>query len=183
MFIKWSLCMRRVLIGFVAFLGLVAAATAMTRPLELGTTINATKPYGSGSLTWLVFTAYDATLWTDAPQWSMNEPFALTLRYRMGFTADELVERTVEEMAKVVPATSKDALVRYGAALRRAFPAVKDGDRITALYVPGQGTRFFHNGVGTAEVADAGFAGPFFGIWLSEKTSEPRLRAALLRLR
>lgn len=175
--------MRNVLIACVAVLGLAGAAMGMTRPLELGSTINATKPYGSGSLTWLVFTAYDATLWTDSTQWSMNAPFALTLLYRMGFTSDELVERTVEEMAKVSPATPKDALARYGAALKRAFPAVKDGDRITAMHVPGQGTRFFHNGTPTADITDAGFADPFFGIWLSPKTSEPKLRAALLRLR
>ncbi|MFM9862891.1 MAG: chalcone isomerase family protein [Micropepsaceae bacterium] len=175
--------MRRVLIACVAVLGLAGAALAMTRPLELGSTINATKPYGSGSLTWLVFTAYDATLWTDAPQWSMSAPFALTLRYRMGFTTGELVERTVEEMAKVSPATPKDALARNSAALSQAFPAVKDGDRITAMYVPGQGTRFFHNGAPTANIADSGFADPFFGIWLSPKTSEPKLRAGLLRLR
>lgn len=175
--------MRKVLIACVAVLGLAGAAWAMARPLELGRTISATEPYGSGSLAWLVFTAYDATLWTDAPQWSMNAPFALTLRYRMGFTSEELVERTIEEMAKVSPATPKGALARYGAALKRAFPAVKDGDRITAMQVPGQATRFFHNGTPTADIADAGFADPFFGIWLSPRTSEPKLRAGLLRLR
>jgi hypothetical protein len=175
--------MRKGVIAVLAFIALVASAAAVTRPLELGSTISSTKPYGSGSLTWLFFTAYDATLWTDAPQWSMNVPFALTLRYRMGFSTDELVERTVEEMTKVAPGTSKDALARFGAALGKAFPPVKDGDRITALYSPGQGTRFFRNGIATEHIADAAFADPFFGIWLSAKTSEPKLRAALLGLR
>lgn len=175
--------MCRVLIGLVAFIGLAAAGMAMTRPLELGNTITATKPYGSGSLAWLVFTAYEATLWTDAPQWSMNAPFALTLRYRMGFTPDELVERTIEEMVKVSPAAPKGAFARFGTDLKRAFPVVKDGDRITALFVPGKGTQFFHNGVPTAQIADSGFADSFFGIWLSPKTSEPGLRAALLNIR
>jgi hypothetical protein len=155
----------------------------MARPAELSGAINATKPYGSGSLSWLVFTAYDATLWTDAPQWSMSAPFALTLRYRMSFTSDELVERTIDEMAKVAPATPKAALASYAASLRRAFPDVKDGDRITALHVPGSAVRFFHNGRPTAEIGEQGFAEPFFGIWFSPRTSEPRLRAALLGLR
>lgn len=175
--------MRRVVLAALALLALSLTAAAMTRPAELGGAINATKPYGSGSLTWLVFTAYDATLWTDAPQWSMNAPFALTLRYRMSFTTDELVERTVDEMAKVSPAASKASLAAYSSALRRAFPNVKDGDRITALHVPGTAVRFFHNGNRTAEIADPTFADPFFGIWLSPRTSEPRLRAELLRLR
>jgi Chalcone isomerase-like len=175
--------MRKGVIAVLAFVALVASAAAMTRPLELGSTISSTKPYGSGSLTWLFFTAYDATLWTDASQWSMNVPFALTLRYRMGFSTDEMVERTLQEMAKVSSATTKDALGRFGAALKRAFPPVKDGDRITALYMPGQGTQFFHNGAPTVTLAGTAFAEPFFGIWLSAKTSEPKLRAALLGLR
>lgn len=167
--------------ALIAVTALTAPASANTRPLELGGTINATQPYGSGKLTWLVFTAYDATLWMDAPQWSMNVPFALTLRYRMGFETQELVERTIEEMEKVAP--SSNAHQRFVPALSKAFPAVKDGDRITALFVPGKPVRFFHNGVQTADVADPAFAEPFFGVWLSPRTSEPKLRQALLKLR
>ena len=175
--------MRRVVLAAVALIALSVTAAAMTRPTEISGAINSTKPYGSGSLTWLVFTAYDATLWTDAPQWSMSAPFALTLRYRMSFTTEELVERTVEEMAKVAPATPKASVAAYADALRRAFPNVKDGDRITALHVPGSAVRFFHNGSRTADIVDPTFADSFFGIWLSPRTSEPRLRAALLKLR
>jgi hypothetical protein len=175
--------MRRVVWAAAALIALSVTAAAMTRPTELGSAINATKPYGSGSLTWLVFTAYDATLWTDAPQWSMSAPFALTLKYRMSFTSEELVERTIEELVKVAPGTPKASLPAYTASLRRAFPNVKDGDRITALHMPGGSVRFFHNGTQTAEIADPEFAEPFFGIWFSPRTSEPRLRAGLLRLR
>lgn len=173
--------MRKTLLALAAAVALALPATASTRPLELGSTITATQPYGSGKLTWLVFTAYDATLWTDAPQWSMNAPFALTLSYRMGFSTQELVDRTIEEMEKVSP--SSNAHLRFQQQLSKAFPAVKERDRITALYVPGQPVRFFHNGRPTAEIADPGFAEPFFGVWFSPRTSEPRLRQSLLRLR
>jgi hypothetical protein len=173
---------KTIIIAISAAVGLIATAAAMTRPLELGSEIKATKPYSSGTLTWLLFTAYEATLWTDAPQWSMKAPFALTLTYRMSFSTDELVERTIEELARVAPATPRDALTRYAAALTRAFPSVKDGDRITALHVPGQAVRFFHNGSPTMEIAEPAFAESFFGIWLSPRTAEPKLRARLLRL-
>ena len=46
--------------------------------------------------------------------------------------------------------------------------------------MPGVGTRFFFNGSLRGEVADADFTRLFFGIWLSPKTSEPRLREQLL---
>ena len=173
--------MHKTLLALAVAAALAIPAIASTRPPELGNTITAEQPYGSGQLRWLVFTAYDAALWTDAPRWSMNAPFALTLRYRMSFTTGELVERTIEEMDRVSP--SNDAHAKFAQQLSRAFPAVSDGDRITALYVPGQPVRFFHNGRATAEMADPGFADPFFGIWLSPRTSEPRLREALLRLR
>jgi nitrogen regulatory protein PII len=97
-------------------------------------------------------------------------------------TTDEMVERTLEEMKALDPALTADQLQRHARMLRNAFPPVKAGDRITAIHTPGQPVRFFHNGRMTASSEDSSFAAPFFGIWLSPKTSEPSLRRALLRL-
>ena len=171
---------KAVIIGLALFSAVVASASI--RPGEISGTIKAERPYGTGSLTWLFLTAYDASLWTDAPTWSMRETFALSITYKMSFSREELVERTVEEMKRVSPGLSDEALSRFGARLSKAYPAVKSGDRITALHVPSQPVRFYHNGVMTSDIADADFAEPFFGIWLSPKTSEPSLRAGLLRL-
>lgn len=176
--------MRKTLVaGAFAVALTLGTAFAMTRPAELNGTINAPKPYGTASLTWLFLTAYDASLWTDAQEWSMNEPFALTLVYRMSFTTDEIVERTIDEMKVVAPTLSKQALGRHAAMLARVFPAVKSGDRITALHTPGKPVRFFHNGTPTGTSDDAGLAELFFAIWLSPKTSEPGIRAKLLGLK
>jgi len=166
----------------VLFLLATGIAWAIPRPEELANHVRATQPYGEGSLSWLFITAYDASLWTDAQRWSMNEPFALTLVYHMSFSTDEMVERTLEEMKALSPNLGPDEMQRHAQLLRRAFPPVKAGDRITAIHTPGQPVRFFHNGRMTATSADSGFADPFFGIWLSPKTSEPSLRRALLRL-
>ncbi len=65
-------------------------------------------------------------------------------------------------------------------AMQAAFPDVGPGDVLTGLHLPGQGVRFLANGQVTADIQDAEFAQLFFGIWLSERTSEPRLRQALL---
>jgi hypothetical protein len=48
------------------------------------------------------------------------------------------------------------------------------------VQVPGVATRYFVNGKFTGEIRDAEFTRLFFGIWLSPRTSEPRLRQALL---
>lgn len=173
--------MRKAVIIAFALFGAVLAAASI-RPSEIGGTIKADRPYGTGSLTWLFLTAYDASLWTDAPVWSMREPFALSITYKMSFSREELVERTVEEMQRVSPGLSKEALGRFVSRLSKVYPNVKSGDRITALHVPNQPVRFYHNGVMTSDVSDADFAEPFFAIWLSPQTSEPSLRAGLLRL-
>lgn len=161
----------------------ITAALAMTRPAELDGSIASQKPYGSGSLTWLFFTAYDASLWTDAGVWSMDAPFALVVVYRMSFTTEELVERTIEEMEKVSPALRGAAARRYAVMLARAFPNVKAGDRITAVRVPGRPVRFYFNGKASADISDPELAGHFFAIWLSPNTSEPALRAKLLNVK
>jgi hypothetical protein len=57
---------------------------------------------------------------------------------------------------------------------------VAKGDRITGVQRPGESARFFLNGKPIGEVRDAEFARRFFGIWLAPKTSEPKLRLALL---
>lgn len=174
--------MRKFVVAAAVALAVTASALAMTRPAEIAGSINAATPYGSGSLGWLFLTVYDASLWTDAPQWSMNERFALTLVYRMSFSTEELVDRTIDEMKTIAPGIADARLGRYRAALSRAFPPVKSGDRITALHTPGAAVRFFHNGKPTGDGQDATLAEPFFAIWFSPKTPEPKLRAALLRL-
>ena len=71
----------------------------------------------------LVVTAYDAELWTDAKTWSMEAPFALTLRYHMGFSTDDFVSRGLSEMKHVDPSLDDATLKRFGDAMTRVFPA------------------------------------------------------------
>jgi hypothetical protein len=158
---------------------LAGAASFPPKPPEIGAWIDAPHPYGVGTASWLVFTAYEASLWADSGTWSMSSRFALSLQYRMSFTKEELVESTINEMGRVAPGFDASW---YRNDLERAFANVVDGDRITALHLPGEGVRFFHNGNPTATVEHAVFADPFFAIWLSEGTSAPELRADLLRL-
>ena len=167
----------------IPFLVLLWAAPALAAPAEIASVIHAEAPYGKGSYGVLVMTAYDAEIWTDAKTWSMDGPFALTLRYHMGFSTEDFVNRGLGEMKHVDPALDADTLKRFGDAMTKVFPPVKDGDTITALYQPGQPVKIFHNGALTGEIADKSFAQPFFGIWLSPRSSAPSLRAHLLRLK
>lgn len=167
----------------IVFALLLCTAPVFAAPAEVSSVIHAPAPYGKGSFGVLVITAYDAELWTDAKAWSMEAPFALTLQYHMAFSTDEFVSRGVSEMRHVDPSLDEATLKRFGDAMTKVFPAVKDGDTITALYQPGQPVKIFHNGAATGEIADKDFATPFFDVWLSPKTSGPSLRAHLLNLK
>ncbi|HWF65635.1 MAG TPA: chalcone isomerase family protein [Rhizomicrobium sp.] len=160
---------------------MLATTPALATPQEVASVIHASQPYGSGKYTVLFITAYDAEVWTDAPQWSMNAPFALTLRYHIGFSSDYLVNRTLREMKGVNPALTDADIARYRKAMAFFAPA-SSGDEMTMLYQPGQPTRFFKNGAPTGEISEPGFAADFFGVWLSPNTSDPDLRKSLLKL-
>jgi hypothetical protein len=164
-------------------LALFAAIPAWAAPPELANVIKADKPYGEGHMNFLFIKAYNARLWTDAPSWSMDQPFAMEITYGIGFDTDDLVERTIKEMKNVDPAFSDADAARLTPDLNKVYPPVKAGDRLVALYVPGKPVQFSHNGQPTGTIGGDSFTRDFFGIWLSPNTSAPSLRKDLLRLK
>jgi hypothetical protein len=130
------------------------------------------------------FDVYEARLWVgpgfDASALAL-QPYALELTYRRSFSGRAIAERSIEEMRRIGDVSEAQAR-RWQEAMERAFPDVAPGDRLTGIHLPGQGARFLANGQPRAEIADPEFARLFFGIWLSERTPEPRLRDALLGL-
>ena len=86
-------CKAFFLLGLLMAAPVMLTGPAMAAPAEAGSVIHAATPYGSGKYAVLFITAYDAELWTDAARWSMAAPFALTLRYHIGFSSDYLVNR------------------------------------------------------------------------------------------
>lgn len=163
----------------VALLPHVAFANSMEKPPEIAPYIKAETPIGQGALTRLWLKGYDASLWTDSQEWSMDKPYALSLRYGMDFTSDEIVEKSIEEIERINK-LSKETLAAYGQQLSKLFPDVRKNDVITAMFLPNKGVIFFHNTRKTGEINDLTFARQFLGIWLSPQTSEPKLRSALI---
>lgn len=157
---------------------LLMAMNAYAAPKEVASTIKQETAYGEGKLQRLLFVAYKASLWTDAKSWSYDAPFALSITYNMDFAKDDLVDRTISEMAG--QSESPRPAESYRELLDKAFTDVKDGERFTALYTAKKSVRFYHNGKFTSEVADPVFARRFFDIWLSPNTTEPALRRGLL---
>jgi len=137
---------------------------------------------GGGLLRFWGFEIYNAALWVEQG-FHHNDfaghPFALELAYLRSFTAQDIAERSLQEMARLAPIAPEQA-EQWQRALAASFPDVKRGDRITGVHRPGEGVRFFTNGKLTGEIRNAEFAKLFFGIWLSPATREPVLRRSLL---
>lgn len=139
-------------------------------------------PVGKARLRYWGFDVYDASLWAlpgfDARQFE-NQRFGLELAYLRDFKGTDIAERSIDEMKGLAPIEPAQA-TRWTQAMSKLFPDVKRGDRITGVHVPGSGARFYLNGKLLGEVADDAFSRLFFGIWLSPKTSQPRMRETLI---
>jgi Chalcone isomerase-like len=125
---------------------------------------------------------YDARLWVgDGFKAESYEqaPLAIELEYARTLYGKLIAERSLDEM-KRAGGVSEEQGERWLATMKQTFPDVVKGDRITGVLRPGVSARFFLNGKAIGEVSDAEFARRFFGIWLSPKTSEPKLRLSLL---
>ena len=169
----------RKIIAFCLLFFVAHAALAEGAPPEITPYIKTTAPYGNATVSYTLFTVYDATLWTDSQPLSFDKPFALRLTYRHAFPVSGLVKKTLNEMARIddVPEVR---LKEYGAQLAKLWPSVHAGDVITAINIPGKKTLFYYNGKMTGSIDDPAFNKPFFDVWLSPKTSEPEARERLL---
>ena len=105
--------------------------------------------------------------------------FALELLYLRSFDGPAIADRSIKEMRRV-GSISPEKEKSWLETMRKTFPDVKSGDRITAFHKPGVGIRFFINGLAHASIDDPEFSRYFFGIWLSPNTSEPKMRTELL---
>jgi len=174
---------RRLLLAALPALGLAPLARAqVSAPAELATDLPQARLHGSGRLRFLGLRIYDIRLWSAASplatQWA-DVPLALELEYARNLGGAQIAERSLAEMRRQTEPAA-DTAERWLATMKKLFPDVREGDRITGVNLPGRGARFFHNGTLRGDVRDTEFARLFFGIWLSPRTSEPALRESLL---
>ena len=134
---------------------------------------------GGGELTFFGISVYDGYYWSPTRGWTQDGPYALDLHYHRALDGAKIAERSVSEIAKLGYGT-REQRTRWGEEMRRMFPDVRRGDRLTGVNLPGGVVRYFHNGKSIGEIADPGFAQAFFGIWLDPKSSEADFRQLLL---
>ncbi|WP_338474554.1 chalcone isomerase family protein [Pseudomonas sp. MS646] len=147
------------------------------------TTLPTAQRLGEGDFTWFGLRLYTARLWTAGPVQDWNQPFALELLYHRSISRETLVQVSLEEMQRLGPGSlTAQSVEAWTQAMQAAFVDVRPGMRITGLYLPGKGCRFYVDGKLSHEVADPVFARAFFAIWLDPRARDPQLRQRLLGL-
>jgi hypothetical protein len=140
---------------------------------------------GGGEMRIFGFSIYSAQLWSprllagDLP--GADVPFALELTYRRAISREDLVEASIKEIKRLSPTPPNSQLMaRWEREMLQAFVDVRAGDRITGVYVPAEGARFYVGENLRHVVKDEAFAEAFFSIWLDPRTRDPQLREQLL---
>ena len=160
----------------------VFAQAASALPGEVASELPAAQYSGAARLRFFGFDVYDSKLWVGSGFKATDyakSPFALELSYLRSLSGAAIAERSIKEMRRVGPISAEQE-ARWLKAMQEAFPDVKAGDRIVGLHTPGTGARFWYNGQSRPAVPDTEFSRYFFGIWLHDNTSEPKLRTSLL---
>ncbi|MGH8402917.1 MAG: chalcone isomerase family protein [Gammaproteobacteria bacterium] len=124
---------------------------------------------------------YNAALYVTGPEWNPDAPYALAVTYARSFSGKSIADEGIKQLARL-GYTDQAELSRWKRDMDQAFPDVHKGDTLVGFYLPAGETRFYVNGKLTADIEDPTFGPAFFSIWLSPKTSDPKLRAKLLNL-
>jgi hypothetical protein len=163
--------------GSVAF----GLTTSVQPPVEVTQALSSPRSMGQARLIVYGFNIYDAKLWAGDSFSTNNyssEAFALELRYLRNFSGASIAERSLKEM-RTLGSVGEEKAAEWLAQMKKTFPDIKKGDQLIGIHRPDGSAAFLMNGKAIGEVRDAEFTRLFFGIWLSPKTSQPKMRRDL----
>jgi hypothetical protein len=177
--------MKQLLVWLTTLLLALQLAPSTAHAVETAETALAGLTGGaSAKLNYFGFHVYDAKLFVDKAKFAPKAPFegrlALQISYTRALSGEKIAERSEAEM-RALEQGSAEERAQWLAAMRKIFPNVKAGDVLIGAYAPGKSTHFYMNGKPIGQVDDIKFGAAFLNIWLSEKTSQPKLRASLLK--
>jgi len=164
--------------GFILLIG--APQTRASASFDYITqAIPEAKTVGQGRFSWLFWDIYDAALYAPEGKFDARQPFALSLTYLRNLNGAQIADKSAEEMRRL---GMKDevTLATWHAQMRKIFPDVSNGARITGVYNASKQSIFYADGVKIGQINDPNFGAYFFNIWLGDKTRDQNLRAQLL---
>jgi hypothetical protein len=143
--------------------------------------LNKPRLVGHHLFTFFGLEIYHISLWSS-PEWTPEKwnrhSFALSLVYSRNLSGDEIAKRSIAEIKKQA-ALSDETSQQWLNQLRVLIPSVKAGDRLTGVYQPSGSLVFWLDSKKLGEINDPALSEAFMAIWLSTKTSEPKMRKKL----
>lgn len=160
-----------------------AATSGLTAPAAITDLLRQPRVAGEGRLRWFGLQIYDARLFVtpdgvDIERWTRT-PFALELRYARKLMGEDIAQASLKEMARMGFGTEAQR-AGWLETMRRLFPDVIAGDRLTGVHLPEGRAVFYRNDTRIGRVEDRQFVEAFFAIWLDPRTVAPDLRRSLL---
>ena len=150
----------------------------MSGPI-LANPVEELEPVGSATLKVLFWSIYSSTLYTDDGIYTGIEPdLALQITYRRRISKIDLLDRTEEEWEN----TSRNQRSWKGwlTQLDKILPDVERGDVLVLRVSNSLASLFFFNNSLIGTIEDQDFTKDFLALWLSERSSYPKLRNKLV---
>ncbi len=145
---------------------------------------------GAGMRTRAVFKLYVAALYlaetsTDAAAiTSADEPMALWLRVRSGLlTREKMIDALKSGFKQSTGGDTSAVQAEIDQMIALLDEKISKKDEFLLSYAPGTGTTVSKNGTAVGVIAGLPFKQALFGIWLSEKPVQGKLKTALLNNR
>ncbi|MCL1067208.1 chalcone isomerase family protein [Shewanella olleyana] len=134
---------------------------------------------GEADMNLLWFSIYSAKLMSVDGDYQHNQfPLKLEIQYHRDIEAEDLVEATVDQWQHI--GIAEQDIPRLQQQIEQAWPDVKEGDKLSFMMHNHDLGQFYFNDKPLPLIEEAGFSKAFLGIWLSEKTSRPKLRKQLI---
>jgi hypothetical protein len=195
------------MIACIAWVPVSAATEASVNKLPGQASQLGLSMVGEGKMTWLGFSIYKASLWTQNGTYpsrpvnhaaeqepakqdplvrsssgnSYSLPIALHIVYEKNISSETLVETTIKEWRRLKLFDDSERQY-YAQQLRSIWPDVKPGDSITTVMDINQHTIFLVNGRTAGNIRDKNFGPALMAIWLHPETRATGLRASLIGL-
>ena len=122
---------------------------------------------------------YKAELFGQTPSYQADtSPIALKITYLRDIDKEDLIEATLYQWDHI--GYENEAIPDWVTQLEQIWPDIKEGSQLT-IRVHHDGASDFYDATSKiGSMTDPQFGKAFLAIWLSDKTSEPKLRTQLI---
>ena len=151
----------------------------MFTSMTLASPLQGLSSTGQAKLTWYFISVYRAELYTQTGQFSYEQyPQALEIEYLQNISTQDLIDATREQWdeQQMLHPQRREWLQQLGT----IFPDVTKHDKLTFVVDKQGNNQFYYNQQLVGGIANKAFSQAFLDIWVSVKTTYPRLRNKLI---